>query len=204
MNATDRMELTLKILTVGESGVGKTCLLMRYTDNKFIKNHLTTIGIDYKAKIINMNNKQVRLKIWDTAGQERFRNITQQYYKNADGILLIYDVSDRNSFEKVRDWMKQIQSSVGNEKIAIVLVGNKCDVDNRAVSNQEGVSLSEEFGLKYFETSALLSTNVEDTFNYLAMEIFRIKNIGDVVDVNNQTVDLIKNNESKNEKKCCK
>jgi small GTP-binding protein len=198
------MELTLKILTVGESGVGKTCLLMRYTDNKFLKNHLTTIGIDYKAKTININNKQVRLKIWDTAGQERFRNITQQYYKNADGILLIYDVSDRNSFDKVRDWMKQIQSCVASEKIAIVLVGNKCDVDNRLVSTQEGVELSEEFKLKYFETSALMSTNVEETFNFLAMEIFRIKNINDVIDVDNQTVSLKRRSENKNEKKCCK
>ena len=204
MNATDRNELTLKILTVGESGVGKTCLLMRYTDNKFIKNHLTTIGIDYKAKSININNRQVRLKIWDTAGQERFRNITQQYYKNADGILLIYDVSDRNSYEKIRDWMKQIQASVSFESIAIVLVGNKCDVESRTVSKEEGSALAEEFGLKYFETSALMSTNVEETFNYLAMEIFRVKNISDVADVNTQNVNLKRKSESKDEKKCCK
>jgi Ras-related protein Rab-8A len=195
-------QLTLKILTVGESGVGKTCILLRYTDNKFIKNHLTTIGIDYKAKDININNKSVKLKIWDTAGQERFRNITQQYYKNADGILLIFDVSDMSSFEKVRDWMKQIQASTNN--IAVVLVGNKCDVDNRAVSLEDGKELAAEFKIKYFETSALNNINVEDTFNYLAKEILRIKDVKDEGETNKEVVNIRRRSSGKNDKKCCK
>jgi small GTP-binding protein len=197
-------DLTLKILTVGESGVGKTCILLRYTDNKFIKNHLTTIGIDYKAKDISINNKSIKLKIWDTAGQERFRNITQQYYKNADGILLIYDVSDLNSFEKVRDWMKQIQSCTPNGTIAIVLVGNKCDVDNRSVSIEEGKELAAEFNIKYFETSALNNINVEDTFNYLAKEILRIKDVKDESGGDKEVISLRKRSSTKSEKKCCK
>ena len=97
-------------------------ILLRFTDDKFLLNHITTIGIDFKSKVIPVNNKSVKLKIWDTAGQERFRNITKQYYKGADGILLVYDITDRNSFEKVRDWMKQIQENTQRDSIAIVLI----------------------------------------------------------------------------------
>ena len=102
MNSSlDKTDHVFKILTIGESGVGKTCLLIRYTENKFQKNYLTTIGIDFKSKNITLHNKSVKLKIWDTAGQERFRNITQQYYKGADGIVLVFDLTDAATFEKI-------------------------------------------------------------------------------------------------------
>ena len=167
------------------------------------------IGIDYKSKNINIANKSIKLKIWDTAGQERFRNITQQYYKNADGILLVFDVSDRSSYEKIRDWMKQIQTFTQKDHIGIVLVGNKCDVENREVTKDEGDTLSKEFGIKYFETSALNNLMIEETFNYLASDIIRIKDIKEGGDAPvNKTVNLdtTKNNEkdkTKKEKGCC-
>ena len=108
---------TFKILTIGESGVGKTCILRRFVEDKFLKNHLATIGIDFKTKNIIVDGVQVKLKIWDTAGQERFRNITNQYYKGADGIILVYDVTDRTSFEKIREWMNQIKQNTTEDEI---------------------------------------------------------------------------------------
>lgn len=175
MMNSEKESMVAKILTIGESGVGKTCILLRYTDNKFIKHHLTTIGIDYKTKDVNINGKSIKLKIWDTAGQERFRNITQQYYKGADGIVLVFDLTDRNSFEKVRDWMKQIQSYTQKESIAIVLLGNKCDAENKAVSIKEASEIASEFNLKFFETSAMNNTNIEESFRQLSSEIMKIK-----------------------------
>ena len=100
-----------KILTIGESGVGKTCILRRFVENKFLKNHLATIGIDFKTKNIEIDGTSIKLKIWDTVGQERFRNITNQYYKGADGIVLVFDVVDQKSFEKIREWMTQIKTN---------------------------------------------------------------------------------------------
>jgi len=172
---TDKTDYTLKILTIGESAVGKTCILLRFTDNKFLKTHLTTIGIDYKSKVIKVNNFSVKLKIWDTAGQERFRNITQQYYKGADGILLVYDITERNSFEKVREWMKQIQQNTNKEKIGIILVGNKCDLDERQVSLEEGQNLAREFGILFYEASAYKDININESFESLVGEIISKK-----------------------------
>lgn len=177
MNSNAEFDVTFKILTIGESGVGKTCLLLRYTDNKFVKHHLTTIGIDFKSKIINHWDKSIKLKIWDTAGQERFRNITQQYYKGADGIVLVYDVTDRASFEKVSDWMKQIGQYTQTDKIGLVLLGNKIDVEPREVSNEEGNMLAKNFNIKYFETSAMSNINVEESFKFLAEDIMTKQNI---------------------------
>jgi Ras-related protein Rab-8A len=171
----------------------------------------TFLGIDYKSKNITVNDKAIKLKIWDTAGQERFRNITQQYYKNADGILLVFDVSDKNSFEKVREWMKQIQMYTQKDSIGIVLVGNKCDVENRLVSKEEGEAVASEFNIKYFEASALNNYNIEETFNYLSQDIMRIKDNKDAGanngDPKPNVVTLKEKSQVSNagakEKKCC-
>lgn len=173
--SSDKTDYTLKILTIGESAVGKTCILLRFTDNKFLKSHLTTIGIDYKSKVISCNNYSVKLKIWDTAGQERFRNITQQYYKGADGILLVYDITERNSFEKVREWMKMIQQNTTKDKIGLILVGNKCDLEERQVSTEEGENLAKEFGILFYETSAYKDINIAESFEKLVSEIISKK-----------------------------
>ena len=205
--SSDKENMVAKILTIGESGVGKTCILLRYTDNKFIKHHLTTIGIDYKTKDVNINNKSIKLKIWDTAGQERFRNITQQYYKGADGIVLVFDLTDRNSFEKIREWMKQIQSYTQKESIAIVLLGNKCDAENKAVTIQEASEIASEYNMKFFETSAMNNINIEESFTQLSTQIMKIKeakNASSEVSPN-QTLQLkpSSNKEIKKKKGCC-
>ncbi len=202
---TDKTDYTLKILTIGESAVGKTCILLRFTDNKFLKTHLTTIGIDYKSKVIKVNNFSVKLKIWDTAGQERFRNITQQYYKGADGILLVYDVTERNSFEKVREWMKQIQQNTNKEKIGIILVGNKCDLDERQVSAEEGQNLAREFGILFYEASAYKDININETFESLVGEIISKKEPEDSNVKKNDPIPLKPDGKKdKEDSGCCK
>ncbi len=209
MTSSDKDNMVAKILTIGESGVGKTCILLRYTDNKFIKHHLTTIGIDYKTKDVNINGKSIKLKIWDTAGQERFRNITQQYYKGADGIVLVFDLTDRNSFEKIREWMKQIQSYTQRESIAIVLLGNKCDAENKAVSAKEASDIAAEYNMKFFETSAMNNINIEESFKQLSTDIVKIKeskNAGSDFTPQNQVQQLKpvdKNDKKKDKKGCC-
>ena len=161
-----------KLLIIGESGVGKTCLLLRFTDDSFTANHLTTIGIDFKIKIINLENKLIKLQIWDTAGQERFRTITKTYYKGAHGIILTYDVTDINSFKNIRNWIKQIEQNAQNN-VCKVLVGNKCDKSDRVVSFEEGKKLAQDYGMEFFETSAKSNINVSETFTFLTKEILK-------------------------------
>jgi Ras-related protein Rab-8A len=167
-----KYDYLFKLLIIGESGVGKTCLLLRFTDDSFTANHLTTIGIDFKIKIINLENKLIKLQIWDTAGQERFRTITKTYYKGAHGIILTYDVTDQNSFKNIRNWIKQIEANA-QTNVKKVLVGNKCDKPDRVVSKEEGKKLADDFGMNFFETSAKTNQNVTEVFNYLTSEILK-------------------------------
>ena len=199
---SSELSKTFKILTIGESGVGKTCILRRFVENKFLKNHLATIGIDFKTKTLNINNQEIKLKIWDTAGQERFRNITTQYYKGADGIVLIYDVTDDASYEKIRDWMEQILSNTKREDIGLVLLGNKCDMEPRAVTEEQGNKMAEELKVSYFETSALTGQGINEAFNELTRDIMKRKGVDNG---GNENLEL-NNNISKKKKDgngCC-
>ena len=175
---TSETDITFKILTIGESGVGKTCIAKRFVQDKFVKNHLVTIGVDYFAKTLHINNKDVKLKIWDTAGQERFKTLTAQYYKGADGILLVYDVSDEESYEKIRDWMGQIALNTQKDDLGLVLLGNKCDLHERTVTKEMGDKLGEELKIKYFETSALSGQGINESFVELTRIIMNKKGVG--------------------------
>ena len=133
---------------------------------------ITTIGIDFKIKTIELDGKRVKLQIWDTAGQERFRTITTAYYRGAMGILLVYDVGDSDSFENVRNWMRQIDQHA-SESVNKVLIGNKCDVEPsaRQVTHEQGEELAKSFGIKFFETSAKDGTSVDDAFVTIASDV---------------------------------
>ena len=155
---------------LGDSSVGKTCLLLRFVDDQFPKNHLPTIGIDFKIKTIKLDNKVIKLQVWDTAGQERYRTITQTYYKGAMGIILVYDCSDPKSFKSIQSWMKQIDEHA-NPGVAKILVANKCDLEPKQVNPSEGKALADNYGLPFIETSAKSGMNVELLFESLARQI---------------------------------
>ena len=170
--------LTFKILTLGESSVGKTCILRRFVEGQFFKNQLSTIGIDFKAKTLKIGEHDIRLKIWDTAGEERFRHITSQYYKGAEGIILVYDLTKRETFEKINDWMTQIKNNTRSNEISIVLLGNKKDMEEkRVVSFQEGKEIADQFGVKFFETSAFDGSGINEAFEKLTEDIMSKKEI---------------------------
>ncbi|EQC36199.1 rab family, other [Saprolegnia diclina VS20] len=169
---SSKYDLLVKLLLIGDSGVGKSCLLMRYSDDSFTSSFITTIGIDFKVKTIDVDGKRVKLQIWDTAGQERFRTITTAYYRGAMGILLVYDVTDDHSFQNVRNWMRQIQQHA-SPNVNKILIGNKCDVDpsERVVTTQQGEELAAEYGVQFFETSAKSNLNVEEAFRSIAVDV---------------------------------
>jgi small GTP-binding protein len=167
--ANHKYDHLFKLLIIGESGVGKTCLLLRFTDDSFTANHLTTIGIDFKIKIINLENKMIKLQIWDTAGQERFRTITKTYYKGAHGIILTYDVTDETSFKNIKNWIKQIEQNAQNN-VCKVLVGNKCDVKERKVKPRQ-ISFHRKKNLQYYDVSAKSNYNFEKPFLWLARKL---------------------------------
>ena len=161
-------EYFFKILILGDSTVGKTCFLTRYTDKRFEQNYLATVGIDYKLKNIKLNdNKTVKLQIWDTIGQDRFRSITKNYYKGAQGIVLIYDITEKDTFKSVKEWVKSIKNEA-DEKVVVILVGNKIDcIEERKVSKEEGENLAKELSLPFYECSAKTDTNINEVFTDL-------------------------------------
>lgn len=171
MSHSATYDMQIKLLTIGDSGVGKTCLLLRYANDSFSPTFITTIGIDFKIKNIEIDDKRVKLQIWDTAGQERFRTITTSYFRGAQGIVLVYDVTDRRSFESIRNWISQIQQHA-DVHVNKILVGNKCDMlDEKVVSTEEGQRLASEFGMEFWETSAKNDINVEQSFHSIAKSV---------------------------------
>jgi Ras-related protein Rab-8A len=167
----DAFDIQIKLLMIGDSGVGKTCLLLRYANDSFSPTFITTIGIDFKIKNIQLDGKRIKLQIWDTAGQERFRTITTSYFRGAQGILLVYDVTDRQTFVSIRNWVAQIQMHA-DVNVNKILIGNKCDMtDQRAVTFEEGEALAKEYNIQFFETSAKQDINVEKSFINIATEV---------------------------------
>ena len=162
----------IQILTLGDGKVGKTSILKRYNDDTFTSHHLTTIGIDFITKDVTIDNEKVSVKIWDTAGQERFRTITHTFYKQAEGVLLVYDVTDRTSYENLHNWVNSIHEHA-DEKIIKYLIGNKIDLtEERKVTKEEGQKMANQYNMKYFETSAKSNTNVTESIEGLAKDIF--------------------------------
>ncbi|XP_044630498.2 ras-related protein Rab-8A isoform X1 [Equus asinus] len=160
-----------KLLLIGDSGVGKTCVLFRFSEDAFNSTFISTIGIDFKIRTIELDGKRIKLQIWDTAGQERFRTITTAYYRGAMGIMLVYDITNEKSFDNIRNWIRNIEEHASAD-VEKMILGNKCDVnDKRQVSKERGEKLALDYGIKFMETSAKANINVENAFFTLARDI---------------------------------
>jgi len=156
---------------IGESGVGKSALLSRFVDNQFDTNFISTIGVDFKIHYMKVDNQDIKLQVWDTAGQERFRTITTSYYRGANGIMIVFDVTDNASFEKVRYWLNELKEHVGPDMPSI-LVGNKIDCTReRVVDNATATRFSQEVGIDYRETSAKTPEGVTEAYALLVTKM---------------------------------
>lgn len=160
-----------KLLLIGDSGVGKSCLLLRFADDSYLESYISTIGVDFKIRTVELDGKTIKLQIWDTAGQERFRTITSSYYRGAHGIIVVYDVTDQESFNNVKQWLNEIDR-YASENVNKLLVGNKCDLTaKKVVDYQTAKAFADEIGIPFLETSAKNATNVEQAFMTMAAEI---------------------------------
>ena len=188
----------IKVITLGNSAVGKTSFLMKYIDNSFTLTYTTTLGVDFKQKKIKLKDgRDVRLRIFDTAGQERYKSVSASFIKKADGVILIYDIGDLESFEAVENWIKSIRE-IGKDKLPIILVGNKCDLsdDKRMISLKEGQDKADEFNIPFYETSCKEGINIKEVFEKLIDDIIEkgSKNI-------NREYKIL--NKGKKKEKCC-
>uniref|UniRef100_A0A8C2QU53 small monomeric GTPase n=1 Tax=Capra hircus TaxID=9925 RepID=A0A8C2QU53_CAPHI len=160
-----------KLLLIGDSGVGKTCVLFRFSEDAFNSTFISTIGIDFKIRTIELDGKRIKLQIWDTAGQERFRTITTAYYRGAMHVLLTWKSHGQRSLEGCSPWARQIEEHASAD-VEKMILGNKCDVnDKRQVSKERGEKLALDYGIKFMETSAKANINVENAFYTLARDI---------------------------------
>ena len=170
----DYFDEKIKIMIIGETKVGKTSLISRYCKGDFSGGeYLSTIGIDFQIKNLKINSKKIRLQIWDTAGEERFRNIAKNYFQSSDGFLVVYDISNIESFETLDYWIEEIKSN-SQELSQVILVGNKCDIiDERKIKTDDGKAYAKKKNIKFFEVSAKEGTNVNQVFESLVKNILK-------------------------------
>lgn len=167
-------DVLVRMLLIGDSGVGKTCLICRFADDRFYTAHGSTIGIDFKIKSATVNGRKVRIQVWDTAGQERYETITKQYYRRAQGIVLVYDMTNEKSFQSLQKWIGFIRDYADEDAI-IMLVASKCDMEGkRKVEKERGQLFAKQMDIEWFyETSAKESNNIEKAFLHLASEVMK-------------------------------
>ena len=201
--------ITYKILILGDSRVGKTAFIVRFCEGKFEEDSLTTIGLDSKVKFISRQDKKIQLQIWDTAGQERFRSLSKSWYKGADGILLMYDISDYDSFKHIKNWINDIKTniSIPFEKLALIVIGHKSDLpdDKRKVDKNDIQTFENSHGIKIIEASAKIDKNVNDSMialidKMLELGVGKIKT-GDEDEDDNKKLSLKKTKKKKGD--CC-
>ena len=190
-------------MLLGDSGVGKSCIIIRYIENNFSNNLMNSIGVDFKLKNIEIDSKNIKLQIWDTAGQERFKTITTSYYKGAHAILVVFDITDRDSFDHIRNWMVDIDK-FAKEGVLRILVGNKCDLSHeRKVTTEEAKGIANKYGIKYIETSAKDTINIDDLFvstaKYLLSKQIGGSSTGKGTQNGKNGIDLMKDNNNENQ-----
>ena len=191
-----KTEASINIILIGDSGVGKSNLYYRYFQNKFENLFVSTIGMDRQTKIINYKNIVYNVHISDTAGQERYRSIPIRYYQNSDGVLLLYDINNIDSFENVKDWMKDLNINKIKTKQIIYLIGNKIDLPERNITYDEGKQMAKSFGLQYYEMSCKINMNIYEIIGRLIVEC-----LNNLMDNDNNGFKVKRR--SKKKKKCC-
>lgn len=197
------------MVLIGDTGVGKSCLLLRFADDTFTENYISTIGVDFRFRTVKIDKKTVKLQIWDTAGQERYRTITSAYYRGADGIIMVYDVTNEDSFRHINDWLMEV-NRYASETTCKLIVGNKTDLPNRVISTDTLKAYADNLQIPYIETSAFDATNVNEAFENITRSLLNKDNQtkpGDSVTRESKvsTTKLDKENVSKGGKKssCC-
>ena len=188
-----------KICVLGQTNVGKTNLITRFTENKFLPDYLATVGFDYKVKTISLNNskKKIKLIIFDTAGQERYKSVCKYWYKRVDGIILVYDITDRESFDSIPSWIKEIKEF--NNDLPVILFGNKIDKEeDRIVSSEEGKHFADNNNIGFYETSAFNGDNVAEAFKF-----FGNKLIYNLIERNDNISLSTESHKKIQKKKCC-
>ena len=165
----------VQLLIIGDSTVGKTSILSRYTNGEFNPHYLATVGLDFFKKDEVFNGKTIRIKIWDTAGQERYKSLTQGYFRNAEGIMIVYDVTNAVSFENLKYWIQSIKTHIDIDKgeVPAIIIGNKIDIFEREVKKEDAEAFAQQEGFKYFETSAKSGKGVNECIKYLVKTVLR-------------------------------
>lgn len=172
-------------MLIGDLGVGKSCVILRFIENDFNSNLMSSIGVDFKMKNTEIDSQLVKLQIWDTAGHEKFRTITTSYYKSAQAIIVIYDITNEQSFEHIKNWMVEIDK-FAKQGVLRVIVGNKTDLEeSRVVQKDKGESLAQEFGIKFFEVSAKNGNGIQELFEGIGKELLEKRGSNDGGGVNN-------------------
>ena len=203
--AEENYDFIFKVLLLGNSDVGKSSLILRYVDQVWSDTFVPTIGVDFKVKTLELQNKQIKMQIWDTAGQERFRNVISSYFRGAHGILLIYDVTNRDSFKNLESWLIEIEQN-SSENVLKVLIGNKNDlVDDKEIKTEEGQAFANRNGMQFIETSAKENTNVTEAFECLVklMMEFNSEKKAPTTKNDKKALSASAGKDLKTKKKCC-
>ncbi|CAF0811172.1 unnamed protein product [Rotaria sp. Silwood1] len=199
-NNDDYILTTLKILIIGESGVGKSCLLLRFTDDTFHTEMPATIGVDFKVKQLEVDENRVKLAIWDTAGHERFRTLVPAYYRGAHGAILVYDVCNRNSFQQLDRWIAELDTFSTKLNIIKMLVGNKIDCqDSREITREEGAKFARKYSMLFIETSARTREGVQIAFEELVQKILQTPSLWQNEQISKRNTIYLDDNENFNQ-----
>ncbi len=210
MAEIEEYEMMVKVILIGDSGVGKTNIMSKFLKNQFMEESKATIGVEFGSKLFNHEGHKIKAQIWDTAGQEKYKAITGAYYKGSKGALVVYDITQKKTFENIEKWVNDLKAA-GDPKITIILIGNKNDLDDkRQVSKDQGEEKARSFGCAFLETSAYSGDNIDKAFNLMVKEIyekFSSDNTGDdQLDSGEKAEDIKLDKEKasdKNKKKCC-
>ena len=194
-----------QLLIIGDSTVGKTSILSRFANGTFNANYLATVGLDNFTKDETIDDKNVHIKIWDTGGQERFKALTKGFFRNAEGIMIVYDVTNQETFDSLKNWIQSIKDNMGNdfmERVPIVIIGNKIDSDEREVKTEDAESFCKQQNYPYFETSAKTGENIDSTVRFLVKKVIE-SNSDNKNGGGNNNIKINAEEHKKNEKSGC-